>query len=92
MNLDRTYLLAESAGHLEVFTLDDGRVAIHAPALVSSAEAQQIANGILAVLSGQFDRAISESTLAWDLARRSRATSRSESASTPATQPELDSL
>lgn len=64
---------------------------------LSAGGAQQLCNGLMAVLSGHFDHAVTETYLlteaATEAARLSRiASSRSESVSTPATQPELDSL
>lgn len=92
MDLDRIYILNPTDRNLELFRLDSGEIAIHTPALVSASDAQQIANGIFALLSGQFDRAISDQTLQFDLARRRPQSGSAPSSTQSPQQPELDSL
>lgn len=93
MNLDRIYILDPTDRNLEVIRFDNGDIGLHCGAHVSASDAQQLCNGILAVLSGQFDRAISEYSLRFDLDRR-----RPQSGSVPSQdqphlpQPELDTL
>jgi len=93
MSDSRIYILASSDRHLEVFRLDSGEIAIHTPALVSAEDAMQISLGIRAVLSGNFDRAVSEDTLRFDLERRLRSSSaEARTTSLPNLKPELDML
>lgn len=91
MSEDRIYLLEDTECHVEVFRLDTSSLVVHAPAVISVEAARQLAHGILAVLSDQFDKAVSESTLVWDLSRRTRS-SRESVTSVPTHRPTLENL
>lgn len=90
-SFDRTFILTTTDRHLELLKLDTGEVCFHGPSLLTWSDAHQVSIGFQAILSGQFDRACSEETLRFDLARRNPARSRSDSA-TVTSQPSLGDL
>lgn len=103
-----TYLIEADEGHVvEIFSsrFEDGlRISIHSnnrnPALGSNSTgyselmARQICNGLLAILSGQFDRAVSETFLRLELEAETRAKQASANKPTPtiSSTPTLESL
>lgn len=91
MNLDRIYILDATDRNMDILRLDDGGVALHCGAYLSATDAKQLTNALMALASGQFDRATTEYCLQFEFARR-RPQSDSDSTTTPQPQPELDTL
>lgn len=94
------YLIETESGdlhNLEILRLDSNLISLHSNArgtiCMTTTMAQQIINGLRAVLSGQFSRAITETALLLETQESSRRASRSDSATfTPPSKPELDML
>lgn len=83
---ERIYFMDPAAVNIELFVLEDGDIALHGLSLCESPDtARAVAMGLLALCSGQFDRAICEETYRFNLAvravRQARRASQSESAS-----------
>lgn len=81
---ERLYFLDPVARNIELFLCSDGAIATHGIGLTCSPEiARAVAMGLLALCSGQFDRAVSEETyhflLAVRAARKARAQGREPS-------------
>lgn len=88
---DRIFILEENTAKVDVFACDGGRIAIHCGALIDSHSAIQLKHALMAVLSGEFDRAMSESALRFDLARDA-AKSRSNLVVSASLSPNLEML
>lgn len=88
---DKIFFLKENSVGLNIERLPAGELMISCGTLLSPTDAEQLSNGIRAVLSGNFDRATSESYYKFDLCRRAARAARPEwSSSSPS--PELDQL
>jgi hypothetical protein len=83
---DRIFILEENTAKVDVFSCGEGRIAVHCGALIDEHSARQLKNALMAVLSGEFDRAMSESDLRFDLSRRN------PTRASPAIRPNLEML
>lgn len=98
MSEDRIYFMDPAAVNIELFLCEDGDIAIHGLSLCESPDtAKAVAYGLLALASGQFDRAISEETYKFNLAVRAARLARNadkpaRSASAPIHTPTLGDL
>jgi hypothetical protein len=88
---DRIFILEENSAKVDVFACGEGRIAVHCGTLVDEHSARQLKNALMAVLSGEFDRAMSESDLRFDLSRRPVRTS-SQASPSSAIRPNLEQL
>lgn len=90
MNLDRIFILDPTDRNMDIVRGDDGSIMLHCGNYISAGDAQQLCNALMALASGQFDRATTEYCLQFDLSRRSAHRGSALSSTSP--QPELDTL
>jgi hypothetical protein len=65
------FILEPTKDHIDIQTLDSGSLMLHCGTILSLAGAEQLKRGLMAILSGQFNRATTQADLEFDLARRS---------------------